>query len=64
MAGTPSTFRRLDGALKAAAAAGLEVQRVEIDHAGKIVLIFCDDDAKETSEPTALVSWRANRGAS
>jgi hypothetical protein len=58
------TFRQQDvtRALRAAAAAGIEVRRVEIEH-GKIVLIFGDAEAREISEPAALDVWRATRGA-
>lgn len=41
MARGPCTFRQLDvtRALRAAAAAGIEVQRIEIDKDGKIVVV-------------------------
>ncbi len=60
------TFRQQDvtRALRAAVAAGIEVQRVEIDKNGKIVLIFGDTEAREVCPPAALDVWRANRGAS
>jgi hypothetical protein len=59
------TFRQQDvtRALRAAVAAGIEVQRVEIDKSGKIVLIFGDTKAREICEPAALDVWRASRGA-
>jgi hypothetical protein len=52
-------------ALRAAVAARVEVQRVEIDPAtGKIVLVIGGGaDTQETSELAApLDSWRASRG--
>jgi hypothetical protein len=57
------TFKQQDlkRALRAALAAGKEVQRVEIEH-GKIVLIFGDSEAREISDPAALDVWRASRG--
>jgi hypothetical protein len=41
MARAPSTFRQQDvtRAIKAAAAAGVDIARIEIDKAGKIVII-------------------------
>jgi len=58
----PSPFKKEDmkRALLAAAAAGIEVLRVEIEQ-GKIVLI-CNDGARGPEEPAALDAWRANRG--
>ena len=42
MARAPSTFRQHDvtRAIKAAAAAGVDIARIEIDKAGKIVIIL------------------------
>jgi hypothetical protein len=44
MARAPSTFRQQDvtRAVKAVAAAGVHIARVEIDKAGKIVIITAD----------------------
>jgi hypothetical protein len=44
MARAPSTFRRQDvtRALKAVAAAGVHIARIEIDKTGKIVIITAD----------------------
>ena len=44
MARAPSTFRQLDvtRAVKAVAAAGVHIARVEIDKSGKIVIITAD----------------------
>ena len=49
MARSPSTFRQLDvtRAVKAVAAAGVHISRIEIDKAGKIVII----PAGETDQP-------------
>jgi hypothetical protein len=60
------TFRQqeLTRALRASAAAGVEVRRAEIDQEGKIVLVFGSAIEQEVSEPAAtLDSWRASRGA-
>ena len=42
MARTPSTFRQIDvtRAIKAARAGGVDIARIEIDHAGKITIIM------------------------
>jgi hypothetical protein len=54
MARAPSTFRQQDvtRAVKAVAAAGVHIARVEIDKAGKIVIITADatDRAGEVTE--------------
>jgi hypothetical protein len=56
MARTPSTFRQQDvtRAVKAVAAAGVGIARVEIDKAGKIVIVTgasCTrDEGKEGNE--------------
>ncbi len=44
MARAPSTFRQQDvtRAVKAVAAAGVDIVRVEIDKAGKIVIVTAD----------------------
>jgi hypothetical protein len=57
MARAPSTFRQQDvtRAVKAVAAAGVHIARVEIDKSGKIVIITADttdrpDGMTETNE--------------
>ena len=62
MARGPSVFKKVDvtKALKGARAAGLEVARVEIDAAGKIVLFA----RSEHSEPLSpLEKWKQGHGA-
>jgi hypothetical protein len=55
MARGSSTFRQQDvtRALKATVAAGIEVQRIEIDKTGKIVVVT----GKATVEPGDHNSW-------
>jgi hypothetical protein len=54
MARTPSTFRQQDvtRAVKAVTAAGVHIARIEIDKAGKIVIITTDlaDQPGESAE--------------
>jgi hypothetical protein len=54
----PSTFRQKDvtRALRAAAAAGIEVRRVEIDKDGKIVVVTCKpkEEIQDAETPEAL----------
>jgi hypothetical protein len=56
----PSTFRQRDvaAAAKAAKAAGLEVHRVEIDKAGRIVLVTSTTEA-ERREREGVNEWDA-----
>ena len=67
MARAAPTFRQSDvtRALRAAAVAGVDVQRVEIS-AGKIVLVTSSDEAttKPSNGGTALDGWRASRDPS
>ena len=55
----PCTFRQQDvtRALRAVDAAGRQVQRVEIDRAGKIVVVIVgeDDDAKPAPSASDIV---------
>jgi hypothetical protein len=52
MARVPCTFRQTDltRAVKAVAAAGVHIARVEIDRAGKITLVFGEPTADTSSE--------------
>jgi hypothetical protein len=61
MARAPSTFRQQDvtRAVKAVAAAGVGIARVEIDKSGKIVIVTVDapstpGEGRETNEWDAL----------
>jgi hypothetical protein len=58
MARAPSTFRQQDvtRAVKAVAAAGVHIARVEIDKAGKIVIITADATGRP-SEMTEANEW-------
>lgn len=51
MARRPCTFKQQDvtRALRGAKAAGIEIQRVEIDNAGKIIIVAVSD-SPQTSE--------------
>jgi molybdopterin biosynthesis enzyme len=64
MARAPSTFRQQDvtRAIKAVVAAGVGIARVEIDRAGKIVIVTVGAEVREISEPTPLDTWRVSRG--
>jgi hypothetical protein len=58
MARAPSTFRQQDvtRAVKAVAAAGVHIARVEIDKAGKIVIITTSASDQPT-ESTEVNEW-------
>jgi hypothetical protein len=62
MARAPSTFRQQDvtRAVKAVAAAGVGIARVEIDKTGKIVIIPGDRQAAEAAG-SDLDNWIAKR---
>ena len=55
MSRAPSTFRQQDvtRAVKAVVAAGVDIARIEIDKAGKIVIIALTDGGK----PVAANEW-------
>ena len=57
MSRAPSTFRQQDvtRALKATVAAGVKVSRIEIDRAGKIVVVMAD----ATKHGTESNEWDA-----
>jgi hypothetical protein len=58
MARTPSTFRQQDvtKAVKAVAAAGVHIARIEIDKAGKIVIIT-GGTTEQLGENTEANEW-------
>ena len=58
MARAPSTFRQQDvtRAVKAVTAAGVHIARVEIDKAGKIVIITAEGHAQQ-DERTEANEW-------
>jgi hypothetical protein len=62
MARAPSTFRQQDvtRAVKAVAAAGVHIARVEIDKTGKIVIIPGDSQPGE-ADGNDLDNWIAKR---
>ncbi|WP_079541778.1 hypothetical protein [Bradyrhizobium lablabi] len=65
MARRPCTFKQQDvtRALRGAIAAGIEIQRVEIDKAGKIIIVTIGD-SPQTSEhelDLELVTFKAAR---
>jgi len=58
MAPAPSTFRQQDvtRAVKAITAAGVHIARIEIDKAGKIIIITADP-TDQPSEMTEANEW-------
>jgi hypothetical protein len=58
MARAPCTFRQTDvtRAVKAVAAAGVHIARVEIDRAGKIVIIAAET-TEQLGETTEVNEW-------
>jgi hypothetical protein len=63
MARAPSTFRRQDvtRAIRAAKAAGVEIQRIEIARDGRIVIITAAEAERQISTP--LDAWIAKHGS-
>jgi hypothetical protein len=59
MTRAPSTFRQQDvtKAVKAVAAAGVHIARVEIDKAGKIVIITTDATENQSGESAEVNEW-------
>ena len=59
MSRAPSTFRQQDvtRAVKAVAAAGVHIARVEIDKAGKIVIIITDATENQSGESAEVNEW-------
>jgi hypothetical protein len=53
MSRVPSTFRQADvtKAVKAVVAAGVDIARIEIDAAGKIVIVTGKPEAQDSSAP-------------
>ena len=66
MARTPSTFRQQDvtKAVRAVAAAGVHIARVEIDNAGKITIIAATaaEAAQQSDLDLELKDWEARHG--
>jgi hypothetical protein len=59
MSRAPSTFRQQDvtKAVKAVAAAGVHIARVEIDKAGKIVIITTEATENQSGESAEVNEW-------
>jgi hypothetical protein len=68
MARSPSTFRQQDvtRAVKAVAAAGVGIARVEIDSAGKIIIVSSEGVAAEPQSELdkELKEWETRHGES
>jgi hypothetical protein len=65
MARAPSTFRRQDvtRAVKAVAAAGVHIARVEIDRAGKIVVVTQQSSTSQQNDlDQELAEFEARHG--
>lgn len=67
MARTPSTFRQQDvtRAVRAVAAAGVDIQRVEVDREGKIVIVTGKPALPENPSSDLdreLAEWEARHG--
>ena len=61
MARVPSTFKQGDitRAVKGVVAAGVDVMRVEVDTAGRIIVVAGKPVHTETREANALDQWMA-----
>jgi ABC-type branched-subunit amino acid transport system substrate-binding protein len=59
MARAPSTFRQQDvtRAVKGVAAAGVAIARVEIDKAGKIVIVTADASSTRSEDGEGANEW-------
>jgi hypothetical protein len=59
MTRAPATFRQQDvtKAVKAVAAAGVHIARVETDKAGKIVIITTDATENQSGESAEVNEW-------
>ena len=59
MTRAPATFRQQDvtKAVKAVAVAGVHIARVEIDKAGKIVIITTDATENQSGESAEVNEW-------
>ena len=67
MSRAPSTFRQQDitRALRAVAAAGVDIARVEIDKAGKIIIVTAAAVTGSKDDlDLELKQWEARRGQS
>jgi len=59
MARAPSTFRQQDvtRAIRAAIAAGVDIARIEVDKAGKIVIVTRNGNGSQVGESPVVNEW-------